>query len=58
MSMPKTKRGGGPKTQAGKLSASGNALKTGVYASSLVLPDEEAADFQKLEGQFFDDFDP
>lgn len=56
--MPKAKRGGGPKTQAGKLAASGNALKTGIYASALVLPDEEAADFQKLEGQFFEDFDP
>ena len=50
--IPKTKRSGGPKTAAGKLAASGNALKTGAYASSVVIPGESREDFQRLFDEF------
>ena len=52
MGIPKTKRSGGPKTAEGKLAASGNALKTGAYASSVVIPGESREDFQRLFDEF------
>ncbi len=35
--MIKSKRGGGPKTAEGKLTASANAIKTGVYSRHVVM---------------------
>jgi hypothetical protein len=56
--IPKAKRGGGPKTEAGKLASSSNALKTGAYSSQLTLPGESEADFRNLEEQLVRDFSP
>lgn len=58
MAIPKSKRSGGPKTSSGKLSASKNALKTGAYSSTIVLPGESEEDFEKLHQQFMNDFMP
>jgi hypothetical protein len=56
--IPKAKRSGGPKTEAGKLASSNNALKTGAYSSQLTLPGESEADFKHLEEQLVRDFSP
>lgn len=56
--MIKTKRGGGPKTPAGKLAASSNAIKTGAYSRHVVLPGENEQDFLELVDQFNRDFMP
>lgn len=53
-----TKRSGGPKTAVGKLAASMNALKTGVYSNMVVLPGEDASEFLRIEKQFMGDFSP
>ena len=58
MAIPKSKRSGGPKTSSGKLNASKNALKTGAYTSTIVLPGESEEDFEKLHQQFMNDFIP
>ena len=58
MAIPKSKRSGGPKTSSGKLNASKNALKTGAYTSTIVLPGESEEDFEKLHQQFMNDFMP
>ena len=50
--IPKAKRGGGPKTEAGKLATSGNAMKSGAYSNQVTILGESQEDFQKL----FDDF--
>lgn len=52
------KRAGGPKTEAGKLIISKNAVKTGVYSELLLLPGESQNDFEALEAQFDRDFKP
>lgn len=52
------KRAGGPKTEAGKLIVSKNAIKTGVYSELLLLPGESQNDFEALEAQFDRDFKP
>jgi PII-like signaling protein len=52
----KSKRTGGPRTEAGKLAASKNALKSGAYSALVVLPGESEADFLELEAQLFNDF--
>ena len=51
--IPRRKRSGGPKTEAGKMAASNNALKTGTYSTLVVLPNESNEDFQKLANEFF-----
>jgi hypothetical protein len=56
--MIKSKRGGGPKTLEGRLAASKNAIKTGVYSRMVVLPGESEEEFQGLLDQFFQDFSP
>ncbi len=56
--LPKRKRSGGPKTDAGKQASSRNALKTGAYSSLIVLPGESEEDFKALEEQFLHDFSP
>ena len=56
--IPKTKRSGGPSTAAGKAASSLNALKTGAYSSAVLLPGEDAQQYQALVDQFFKDFSP
>ena len=50
--MPKTKRGGGPKTEAGKLASSGNAMRSGAYSNQVTILGESQEDFQKLFDEF------
>jgi hypothetical protein len=56
--IPKAKRGGGPKTAAGKRATSRNAIKTGAYASITVLPGEDADEYAELENRLQKDFQP
>jgi hypothetical protein len=58
MTIPKSKRSGGPKTAAGKLAVASNALKTGSYSSRAILPGESEDDFKQLQDQFIKDFLP
>jgi hypothetical protein len=58
MSIPKSKRSGGPKTTAGKLAVANNALKTGSYSLKTILPGESEEDFKQLQDQFIKDFLP
>ena len=46
--LSKTNRSGGPRTAEGKAIAARNSLKTGVYAASVVMPDESEQDFLEL----------
>lgn len=57
-SVTKSSRSGGPKTDEGKKIASQNALKTGAYSNTLILPGEDEAQFRQIEGQFARDFRP
>jgi hypothetical protein len=56
--MSKGNRTGGPKTPEGKLIASRNSLKTGVYSKQQFLPGERPEDFEELKSMFLDDFKP
>ncbi len=56
--IPKTTRSGGPKTEAGKVSSSRNALKTGAYSSMVVIPGESEEDFRALHDEFLSSFKP
>jgi hypothetical protein len=56
--MIQSKRTGGPKTEAGKMSSAKNAIKTGAYSTLIILPGENEKDFQELEEQFISDFNP
>ena len=58
MTIPKTKRGGGPQTADGKLVTSRNAIRSGAYANITVLPGEDIQQYKALEEQFFKDFSP
>lgn len=58
MTIPKRARSGGPKTAAGLAVASQNAIKTGAYALQVVLPGEEAQEFEALKAQLLQDFAP
>lgn len=59
MTRPNPKRSGGPKTLAGKVVASENALKSGAYSLiTLVLPGESQSDYEQLQEQFLQDFSP
>lgn len=49
---------GGPKTPLGKSVVSKNATKSGVYSSTLLLPDESRADFEALKERFRSDLQP
>lgn len=44
----RVKRSGGPRTAEGKAVAARNSLKTGMYATAVVLPHENPADFEAL----------
>ena len=43
----------GPSTDAGKAASSTNALKTGIYAKSLIIPGEDAAELEALIADFY-----
>ena len=58
MTIPKSKRSGGPKTLEGKLAIANNALKTGSYSLKTILPGESEEDFKQLQEQFLKDFLP
>lgn len=57
-SVTKSNHSGGPRTDEGKKIASGNALKTGVYSNTLILPGEDESQFRQIEDQFVRDFRP
>jgi len=56
--IPKRKRSGGPRTEEGRYMASVNSVKTGVYSSMIVLPNESEQEFLDLQHQFVLDFMP
>lgn len=56
--IPKSTRSGGPKTEAGKIASSRNALKTGAYSSMAVIPGESEEDFRGLHEEFLVSFKP
>jgi hypothetical protein len=56
--MARGKRTGGPKTDAGKIASSKNALKTGAYSITVILPGEQEEQFRELESSFMNDFRP
>ena len=57
-SLSKSRRSGGPRTAEGKIAASQNALKTGVYSNQEVLPGENLQELLELEQFFIEDFSP
>lgn len=56
--MLKSKRSGGPRSEAGKIAASQNAIKTGAYARTMILPGESAEEFEALLEDLRMDFSP
>ena len=48
----------GPTSVTGKAASSMNALKTGIYAKSLVLPSENLADLEQLIGEYYESHHP
>ncbi len=57
-SVTKSSRSGGPQSDEGKKIASQNALKTGAYSNTLILPGEDESQFRQIEDQFVRDFRP
>ena len=57
-SLTKSSRSGGPQTDEGKKITSQNALKTGAYSNTLILPGEDESQFRQIEDQFVRDFRP
>ena len=57
-SVTKSSRSGGPQTDEGKKIASQNALKTGAYSNTLILPGEDESQFRQIQDQFVRDFRP
>jgi hypothetical protein len=47
--IPKSTRSGEPNTQAGKVIASQNSLKTGIYSNIVVLPGKDESELHLLE---------
>jgi hypothetical protein len=58
MPIPNKKKTGGPKSPEARSLVSANALKTGAYAMQVVLPGEDAEQFEQLQRQLMEDFDP
>src|SRR5580765_8856436 len=48
----------GPTSVTGKAVSSMNALKTGIYAKSLVLPSEKLADLEQLIDEYYESHNP
>ena len=57
-SVTKSNRSGGPQSDEGKKIVSQNALKTGAYSNTLILPGEDESQFRQIEDQFVRDFRP
>jgi len=57
-SVTKSNRSGGPRSDVGKKISSSNALKTGAYSNTLILPGEDESQFRQIEDQFVRDFHP
>ena len=57
-SVTKSNCSGGPRSDEGKKIASQNALKTGAYSNTLILPGEDESQFCQIEDQFVRDFRP
>jgi len=53
-----SKHSTGPRTDAGKLRSSQNALRHGLTAQSVVVTPEEEAAFQQLSRKFFEEYKP
>ena len=59
MALPRNpNRSGGPRSVAGIQAVSANAIKAGAYAAQVVLPGEDAGQFEDLEAQLMRDFGP
>jgi hypothetical protein len=48
----------GPRTAQGKAASAANALKTGLYAKSIVIPGEDPAELQTLTTQYLNTYRP
>ena len=48
----------GPRSQAGKTISAANALKSGIYSTREVLPNEDAAALEALSREYHDHFKP
>ena len=48
----------GPRTVEGKARSSQNALKTGIYSHSQIIPGEDPADHEKLTGEYYLRYQP
>jgi hypothetical protein len=48
----------GPTSVTGKAASSMNALKTGIYAQSLILPSENLADLEQLIDEWYQRYNP
>ena len=48
----------GPRTEAGKAVSAANALKSGIYSTREVLPDEDPAELEALSREYHDHFQP
>jgi hypothetical protein len=58
MPIPNKNKTGGPRSAGGGLRIAGNAVKTGAYSLQVVLPGEDAGQFEELKRQLVEDFDP
>jgi hypothetical protein len=54
--MTSVKGSGGPRTVEGKSITSRNALKTGAYSKTVILPGEDEAELQALEDRLAEEF--
>ena len=48
----------GPRTAAGKAASSANAIKSGIYAQSILIPGEDPAEYDALRQEHYDHFAP
>src|SRR5262245_54496337 len=48
----------GPRTAEGKTASSTNAIKSGIYAKSTVIPSEDPAEYEALKQEHYDHFQP
>ena len=53
--MGRGNRSGGPRTPAGKLVASKNALQLGVYSKQILLPNESTEEFENFCQEYLND---
>jgi hypothetical protein len=48
----------GPRTETGRAASNANALKSGIYSTREVLPDEDPAELEALSREYHDHFQP